>query len=98
MPPEQPTMNPHERRYKRSRRWVVVLFTLWIGTMGLVLLLPRRVQNSESAYVVFAAVVLALFAAMFVVSVINIVAYMRWTGKYPYYFVVKWLRRRSRTQ
>jgi len=88
-------MNPHETRYKRSRRWVIALFVSWIGMMGLVLLLPRSVQNSESAFIVVRAVFVALFIALFVLSVINMVAYMCWTGKYPYYWVVKRLRRRG---
>jgi hypothetical protein len=75
-----------------------MLFASWIGMMALVMLLPHRIQNSESAFVVFGAVFLTLFVAMFIVSVVNMVAYMRWTGKYPCYFVVKWLRRVNRTR
>ncbi len=98
MPDEQQTMNPHERRYKRTLRWILALFASWIGMMALVMLLPHGIQNSESAFIVFGAVFLMLFIGIFIVSVINMVAYMRWTGKYPYYFVVRWLRRGTRTR
>jgi hypothetical protein len=50
--------------------------------MGVVLILPRRIQNSESAFVVFGSVFVAIFIALFVVSIINVVAYMRWTRNF----------------
>ena len=92
------SMNRHENRYKRSRNLLLVACAFWIGMLALLVLLPRRVQNSEVTFVLFAVVAIALFVAIGILSVVNMVAYIRWTGKYPYYFLAKWLRRRGDTE
>jgi hypothetical protein len=50
-------------------------------------LLPQAVSKSKLASPIFAVVVSALFAAIAVLSTVNYVAYIRWTGKYPFYFL-----------
>lgn len=89
--------NNHELRYRRSTRWVIVLAVLWILTMLLFALLDRVLPKSDSTSdilgLLFAIVPSTLFAAILVVSTINYVSYVRWTGKYPYYFLFKRSRR-----
>jgi len=57
--------------------------------MVLCALLPQAVWRSELASPMFAVVVSGLFAAIAVLSTVNFVAYIRWTGKYPFYFLFK---------
>lgn len=86
-------LNNHELRYKRSTRWLIALGVTWIGAMLLFALLdrllPKSYSKSETTSLLFAVVVSTLFAVIFVVSVITYVSYVRWTGKYPYYFLFK---------
>jgi hypothetical protein len=46
-------------------------------------------SKSDVAYVIFALLFSTLFVAIFIVSVLTMIAYIRWTGKYPYYFLFK---------
>jgi len=52
-------------------------------------LAPSSLGKSEVAYVIFAFVFSALFVAVFIVGLLRMIAYIRWTGKYPYYFLFK---------
>ena len=45
--------------------------------------------KSNIAYVSFALVFSALFVAIFIVGTLRMIAHIRWTGKYPYYFLFK---------
>ena len=97
MLPSRGELNNHELRYKRGTRWLIALLIMWIGAMllfaSLDRLLPQSYSKSEITGWLFSAVVSTLFAAIFAVSVINYVSYVRWTGKYPYYFLFKRSRR-----
>ncbi|HEV2401062.1 MAG TPA: hypothetical protein VGS27_29280 [Candidatus Sulfotelmatobacter sp.] len=84
-------MNPHELRFRRSGRALYVLIGLWIGLMAVAWILAKLAPHSKSdvAYVVFAVLFSMLFVAIFIVGVLRMLAYVRWTGKYPYYFLFK---------
>jgi hypothetical protein len=84
-------MNPHELRFRRTGRTLWILLGLWVGAMALATALARLapVGKSDVAYVIFLLVFSSLFVAIFIVSVLRMVAYIRWTGKYPYYFLFK---------
>jgi len=84
-------MNPHELRFRRTGRTLYVLIGLWIGAMAVVWALAELAPHSksEAGYVIFALLFSTLFVAIFIVSVLRINAYIRWTGKYPYYFLFK---------
>jgi membrane protein YdbS with pleckstrin-like domain len=85
------TMNPHELRFRRTGRILWTLLGLWVGAMTVAAAVGKWAPRSvgDVAYVIFALVVSALFVAMFIVGVMRMVAYFRWTGKYPYYFLFK---------
>jgi hypothetical protein len=87
-------LNHHELRFKRGTRWLLILLAVWIGLMVLCALLPQAIWKSQLAAPIFGVVVSALFAAIAALSAVNFVAYIRWTGRYPFYFLFK----RSRTR
>lgn len=84
-------MNPHELRFRRTGRTLYILIGLWIGAMAVVWALAELAPHSKSdtAYVIFALLISALFVATITVSVLRMIAYVRWTGKHPYYFLFK---------
>jgi hypothetical protein len=56
--------------------------------MLLVVATPAKLWKAGlPSLILFDGVVPLLFLAVVVVSVVRLVAYMRWTGKYPYYFL-----------
>jgi hypothetical protein len=69
----------------------LILIGLWVGAMAIVWAIAELAPHSksEAAYVIFAFLFSGLFVAIFIVSVLRMIAYMRWTGKYPYYFLFK---------
>jgi hypothetical protein len=87
-------MNRHEKLYRSTGRVLLALLALWIGIIILPWALPAKLRNSDAAFLVIASIAAVLFATTLVVSVMRIVSYIRWTGKYPYYF----LFRKSREQ
>ncbi len=81
-------MNPHERLYRQTGRALFVLVGLWAAAMLLVVVTPAKLWKAGlPSLVLFDGVVPLLLLAMVVASVVRLVAYMRWTGKYPYYFL-----------
>ena len=81
-------MNRHERIYRKTGRALFVLLGLWVAGMLLVVLTPAKLWKiGLPALILFDGVVPLLFVAVVVVSAVRIVAYMRWTGRYPYYFL-----------
>ena len=80
-------MNRHEHRYRRTGRALLVLLGLWIAVMLLVLVIPSKLwKTGLPSLILFEGIVPVLFVAVVVLSVLRMVAYIRWTGKYPYYF------------
>jgi hypothetical protein len=69
----------------------LILIGLWVGAMAIVWAIAELAPHSksEAAYVIFAFLFSGLFVAIFIVNVLRMIAYMRWTGKYPYYFLFK---------
>ena len=82
-------MNPHEHTYRRSGRWLLVTGLLWIAVLVCFAIFPPKGENYERESSLYACLFVTLFVALVVVSVIRIVAYIRWTGKYPYYFLFR---------
>jgi hypothetical protein len=81
-------MNRHERLYRRTGRALLLLLALWITTMLLVLAIPSKLwKTGVPSIILFEGIVPVLFVALVVVSVLRMIAYIRWTGKYPYYFL-----------
>jgi hypothetical protein len=81
-------MNQDERLYRKSGQALLVLLGLWIATMLLAVATPAKLwETGLPSLIVFDAVVPLLALAFVVVSVVRLVAYIRWTGKYPYYFL-----------
>ena len=64
---------------------------LWVGAMAVVVALAELAPHSKSgaAYMIFAVLFSTLFVALVIVGVLRMIAYIRWTGKYPYYFLFK---------
>lgn len=78
-------------------RTLYILIGLWAGGMAVVWALTDLVPHSKSAagYVTFALQFSILFVAIFIVSVQRMIEYVRWTRKYPYYFLFKRSGRRG---
>ena len=82
-------MNHHELQFKRGTRWLLILLGVWIGLIVLCGLLPQSVWKSQVAAPIFGVVVTVSFVAIAALSAVNFVAYVRWTGRYPFYFLFK---------
>jgi len=81
-------MNRHEYLYRRTGRALLVLLGLWIAAMLLALALPAKLWKSGTAFLVlFDGIFPVLFVVTIVLGVVRIIAYIRWTGRYPYYFL-----------
>ena len=81
-------MNRHEHLYRKTGRALLVLLGLWVAAMLLVVATPAKLWKAGlPSLILFDGVVPLLFLAVVVVSVVRLVAYIRWTGKYPYYFL-----------
>jgi hypothetical protein len=80
-------MNRHEALYRKTSRALLILLGAWVTAMLVALALPAKLRNSDAAFVVFGSVFVALFVTAIVLSVVTLVSYIRWTGKYPYYFL-----------
>lgn len=81
-------MDRNEHIYRTTGRALIILLGTWLGMMLLALVLPTRFWTSGvGVFVFFYCVFPSLFVAVLVLSIIRIVAYIRWTGKYPYYFL-----------
>jgi len=84
-------MNSHELRFRRTGRLLYILRGVWVGAMAVGWALAELFPHSKSnvVYVALALLFSTLFVAIFIVSVLRMIAYIRWTGKYPYYFLFK---------
>ena len=82
-------MNRYESSYRKGTRALVTLLAIWVGSMLLVIALPARVQKSDLTWIGIAVWFVGLFALGTVLSIVTMVSYMRWTGKYPYYLLFR---------
>ena len=82
-------MNVHERLYRRTGRALLVLLGLWIAAMLLAWALPAALWKASRAVplIFFAGIVPILFVVALVLGVVRMISYIRWTGKYPYFFL-----------
>jgi hypothetical protein len=79
------TRSRAESEFRRSRRWLLIL----LGLLFPVTLVASKLSNIIGSDLVFGVSEAILMIAFTLVSVWSFVAYCRWTGKYPFY----WLRR-----
>jgi hypothetical protein len=77
----------HEAQFHRSGRILLLLFFGGTPTVCLVGYLLAKFFESGTPLIVGGV---SLMFAIIVVSLLRLIAYYRWTGKYPYY----WLRRK----
>ena len=81
-------MNRHEHLYRWTGWALIAVLALWITAMLLALALPARLWKTGQASLIFFQVLFPiLFVAAVVLGVTRMVSYIRWTGKYPYYFL-----------
>jgi hypothetical protein len=76
----------YQLKYRRTGRLLIVLFFGGVPLVWLVGYVFGVLFHSGLPLLVSGAL---LMAAIFVVSIQRVIAYCRWTGKYPYY----WLRK-----
>lgn len=82
-------MNRHESLYRTTGRWLIVVVVLWVSLMVLAIAVPRAWQSETLTFVLFTLIAGPLFLLAIILSVVRIVAYARWTGKYPYYLLFR---------
>ena len=73
-----------ETEFRRTRRWILVLMVLFFPVLFVGFGL-NGLFHSELPLTVCVAL---FFVVLIYVSVRNFIAYYRWTGRYPFY----WLR------
>ena len=84
-------MNRYERRFRQTGKQLLLLLAIWVGLIVFAAVLPNNLWMSPRnvlAIVFFAGAAL-VFLMIAVVSVLRMIAYIRWTGKYPYYFLFR---------
>jgi hypothetical protein len=79
-------VDQHEREYRKTGRLLTTLFILFIPIAGGTGYLLGRLFDSELALFLPAGIYMAALA---VLTVRRFMAYYRWTGKYPFYWLVK---------
>lgn len=77
-------MNPHEYQFRRTGRFLAILLILFVPVVGLVGFGLGRLLNASWPLFLCAGF---WIAAMVALSVLRFVAYYRWTGKYPFYWL-----------
>ncbi len=82
-------MNRHETLYRTSVRWLIAFVVLWASLMAFALVIPRAWQSETLTFILFTLIGGVLFVSAIILLVVNLVAYVRWTGKYPYYFLFR---------
>ena len=75
-----------ESEYRKTRRWLLIL----LGLLFPVMLLAAKLSDIVGSDLVFGLSAIVFMAALISVCAWSYVAYCRWTGKYPFY----WLRRK----
>ncbi len=75
-----------EAEFRKSQRWLLILLALLFPVM----LVASKVSDVLGTDLVVELSITALMAAFVFVSTWSFVAYCRWKGKYPFY----WLRRK----
>ena len=81
-------MNRHEYLYRKTGRALLVLLGLWIAAMLLALALPATLWKTVPlSFIFFEGIFPILFLAAIALGVVRMVSYIRWTRKYPYYFL-----------
>ena len=81
------TTNQHEAEFNRLGRILLLLFFGGVPLVCVIGYVLARAFNWGAPLLVGGA---SLMLAIAVISVLRLIAYYRWTGKYPYY----WLRRK----
>lgn len=82
----QTTRGVNEQQYRKGVRILFILLVLYIPVVGAIGFGLDKVLDSELPFGITALVYLAVVVFF---SVRAFIAYCKWTGKYPYY----WLRK-----
>lgn len=82
-------MNRNEHIYRKTGRALILVVCAWLGTMLLALITPTQLWRlwGKGIFIFFSGMVLLLLVLIIALSIVRIVSYIRWTGKYPYYFL-----------
>ncbi|MGH9511889.1 MAG: hypothetical protein ACRD2U_07100 [Terriglobales bacterium] len=82
-------MNRDEHRYRWTGWALIALLGLWIGAILLAWELPATLWKTSHIIPVifFEGIFPTLLVVAMVLGVVRMVSYIRWTGKYPYYFL-----------
>ena len=76
-------MGGAEEAFRRTGRWIVVLLILFFPVM----FLGFGLNNLFHSEVPLTLTVALFFIVLIYASARRFIAYYRWTGKYPYYFL-----------
>lgn len=79
-------ISQYETEYRKTGRLLAILFILYVPIAGATGYFLGRLFNSELALFLPAAIYMAVLA---VLTVRRFMAYYRWTGKYPFYWLMK---------
>ena len=85
-------MNRHGRCFQQTGKQLLLLLAIWVGLIVVAVVMPNKMWMSRRGNVLaigFSAIAAVVFLAILVISVIRMISYMRWTGKYPYYFLFR---------
>ena len=74
-----------ESEYRRSRRWLLILLALLFPVM----LLAAKLSDIVGSDLVFGVSGAIFMVALICVCIWSYIAYCRWTGKYPFYWLIR---------
>jgi hypothetical protein len=86
----------HEQTYRRATKLILICFGLWILDMVWLFFWPPGINEKSFLYIAWLIITLSIFGAVAVLSIVSMIAYVRWTGKTPYYFFFRASRDRVR--
>ncbi len=84
----------HEKRFRAANKALLVLAGMWLCTVLPFGFAPPGIGDTDWRYLAWLVLVASLILCTVTLSFVSIVAYIRWTGKYPYYFLFRRSRER----
>jgi hypothetical protein len=79
-------ISEYEIGYRKTGRHLAILFIFFVPIAGATGYFLGRLFNSELALFLPAVIYMIVLA---ILSVRTFIAYYRWTGKYPFYWLIK---------